>query len=47
MFVDERMVYEMKLTEILWGSTGTALMWPGTDSAWEWPYDKITLRHHG
>jgi len=41
MFVDERMVYEMKESEI------KPNWWLGSSSGWNWPYDKITSRHSG
>ena len=41
MFVDERMVYEMKESEI------KPNWWLGASSGWNWPYDKITSRHSG
>jgi prepilin-type processing-associated H-X9-DG protein len=40
MFVDERMVYEMKNAEIN-NFDGART------SGWEWPYDKLTQRHSG
>jgi len=46
MFADERMTYEMKNSDFVFGPD-SAWLWPGTASAWEWPYDKITSRHNG